>query len=264
VLEPLQVRSAQEIESDLADLWHGWRSTRTQELRNRLLLHYAPLVRHVASRIAIGLPAQVEFSDLVSAGVLGLLQAIERFDPAQGVPFEAYAMLRIRGAVLDELRAQDWVPRQARQRQRRVAEAVEEFVAANGEYPTTAQLAVLTGLPSEQVAEALEQSWFSAVQSLDEVVLADSDERPRHEMIVDPDAHDPEAEALERERHAQVRAAVVDLPQRESEVIQLYYADHLTLREIGDILGVTESRASQLRSRALMMLRARMHSEIAA
>ncbi|NBO46169.1 MAG: FliA/WhiG family RNA polymerase sigma factor [Actinobacteria bacterium] len=258
------VRSTEEVDSDLAKLWHAWRSTHEQELRNRLLVHYSPLVRQVASRVAVGLPAQVEFSDLVSAGVLGLLDAIERFDPTRGAPFEAYAMLRIRGAVLDELRAQDWVPRLARQRQRNVAQVVENFVATHGHYPSTAHIAHISGLTTQQVSEALEQSWFSAVQSLDEVVLSNSDERPRHESLIDPQAPDPETQALQHERHEQVRAAVVDLPEREAKVIDMYYGDHLTLKEIGDILGVTESRASQLRSRALVLLKARMHTHSAA
>lgn len=258
------VRSTNEVNGDLERLWADWRATQEQELRNRLLVHYAPLVRQVASRIAVGLPAQVDFSDLVSAGVLGLLDAIERFEPARGAPFESYAMLRIRGAVLDELRAQDWVPRQARQRQRNVAQVVESFIAAHGQYPSTAQIANISGLTTEQVAQALEQSWFSTVQSLDEVVLANSDERPRHELLVDTQAQDPEAQAIQHERREQVRSAVIDLPEREGRVIEMYYGDHLTLREIGDILGVTESRASQLRSRALVLLRARIHTQTAA
>ncbi|MBU6214101.1 MAG: FliA/WhiG family RNA polymerase sigma factor [Actinomycetales bacterium] len=259
-----QIRSTEDVEQELAGLWARAAGGADQDARNRLLVHYAPIVRQVASRIAAGLPPQVEFSDLVSAGVIGLIAAIERFDASHGAPFEAYAHLRIRGAILDELRSQDWVPRQVRARQRRITDAIARHSSQHGGYPSNAQIAVLTGMSEKDVAETLEQTWFSVVESLDEVVAGDADERSRHESLVDVAAADPEGSALARERHSQVVSAVAALPQREGDVIRLYYGDRMTLREIGDVLGVTESRASQLRSRALMMLRARVGSDLAA
>lgn len=258
------IRTAEEVERELAGLWAQVAGGADQSARNRLLVHYAPMVRQVASRIAAGLPPQVDFSDLVSAGVIGLIDAIERFDASHGAPFEAYAHLRIRGAILDELRSQDWVPRQVRARQRRISDAIARHLAQHSGYPSNAEIAGLTGMTAKEVAETLEQTWFSVVESLDEVVAGEDDDRSRHESLVDLAAADPEGSALARERHAHVVSAVADLPQREGEVIRLYYGDRLTLREIGDLLGVTESRASQLRSRALVMLRARVSSEIAA
>lgn len=258
------IRSTADVEAELAQLWARVSQGVDQEARNRLLIHYAPMVRQIASRVVLGLSSHVEFSDLVSAGVLGLIDAIERFDARHGAPFEAYAHIRVRGAILDELRAQDWVPRQVRARQRHINEAISQHLALHRDYPSNSQIAALTGLTTEQVAETVEQTWFSVVESLDEVVFGTDDERARHESLVDPTAVDPEGSALTRERHAEVVTAVTKLPTREADVIRLYYGDLLTLREIGEILGVTESRASQLRSRALTLLRASMSVQPAA
>lgn len=249
-------RSSEDVGSELASLWSQWAQQRELEARNRLLVHYSPLVRYVVARIASGMPPHIDFADLVSTGVFGLIDALDKYASDRGVPFEAYAMMRIRGAVLDDLRAQDWVPRSARDRQRQVDLARQTLYGELGRLPTTEELSSATGLTAEQVVAALQQQWFSVVESLDEVVHSDDESVSRTESIADPDVLDPELAVARQEAHARLLSAVDVLPDREARVIRLYYGDTLSLRQIGDILGVTESRASQLRSRAIEQLRA--------
>ena len=259
----IEVRPAADIDAALATLWRRWRADRDTDVRNHLLVHYAPLVRQIASRVAASVPAHVDFTDLVSAGVFGLLDAIDRFDPERGVPFEAYAGLRVRGAVLDALRAHDPVPRQVRARQRAVQAAVQAHVVRTGEYPSNQEIALAVGITPAQVVEVYERAVPSSMESLDELVAGDGEGLPRHERMLDPAAADPEELMLAREQHEQVLDAVASLPDREADVIRMYYGDHLTLREIGEALGVTESRASQLRSRGVSLLKAHVAAQVA-
>lgn len=248
-------RDAEQVGAELQSLWDEWIAERETHVRNRLLLHYSPLVRFVVARIAAGMPAHIEFADLISTGVFGLIDALEKYHPERGVPFEAYAMTRIRGAVLDELRAQDWVPRSARERQRAVEQAGQQLQAELGRAATAEELAHVTGLTTEQVMGARQHHWFSVVESLDEVVSGGDDDVARTESIADVSAPDPESWLTQRESHEHLLAAVDQLPAREAQIIRLYYGDALSLREVGEVLGVTESRASQLRSRAIAHLR---------
>ena len=252
---PSWPRDSEHVGAELAELWSRWTAERDTQTRNRLLVHYSPLVRFVVLRLAAGLPAHVEFADLISTGVFGLIDALEKYQPERGVPFEAYAMTRIRGAVLDDLRAQDWLPRATRERQRDIDRAGQRLHGELGRTPTTAELAEATGLTELQVVDAQRQQWFSVVESLDEVVRGEDDQTTRTESLADVTAPDPQGWLAHRESHRALLAAVDRLPEREARIIRLYYGDTLSLREIGEALGVTESRASQLRSRAIATLR---------
>ena len=255
------VRSAEEVETAIAALWHEWSATHNIDIRNQLVVHYAPLVRFIASRMAIGLPAHIDFGDLISSGVFGLISAIERFDLTRGIPFEGYASTRVRGAMLDELRAHDWVPRQVRVRQRHIATAIREFTQTHGRTPTNREIAHAAEISESEVASVFEHTWFSVVESLDEVVgdASDASAAPsKHEGIVDLTAATPEQSAMALASHEELLGAVHALPEREAHVIQMYYGEGMNLREIGEVLGVTESRVSQIRSRALFLLRAQL------
>ena len=252
---PSWPRDSEQIGSELAALWSRWQADHDTETRNRLLVHYSPLVRFVVMRIAAGMPAHIEFADLISTGVFGLIDALEKYQPERGVPFEAYAMTRIRGAVLDELRSQDWLPRSARERQREIDTAGQKLHGELGRQPTASELAEETGLSEQQIIDTQRHQWFSVVESLDEVVHGEGDETSRTESIADVTTPDPQAWLTHREAHHALLDAVDQLPEREARIIRLYYGDTLSLREIGEALGVTESRASQLRSRAIAQLR---------
>ncbi len=238
------------VDTDLAEVWASYRATHARSLRDQLVLHYTTLVKQVANRVAVGLPTSVDRADLVSAGIVGLLEAIERFDPQRGAPFEGYAVSRIRGSILDELRAADWVPRSLRAKARSIESAYQDLEARLRREPTDDELAALTGMSVEQLHTALSEIAASGLVALDEVtalgdVLADRGASP--------------ASALEREENRKVLTeAVRRLPDRERTVLVQYYIDNYTLAQIGDALGVTESRVSQIHARAVVHLRARL------
>jgi RNA polymerase sigma factor for flagellar operon FliA len=235
---------------DVAEIWETYRATQRRELRDQLVLHYAALVKYVAGRIAVGLPANVDRADLVSAGIVGLLEAIERFDPDRGSTFEGYALGRIRGAILDELRAADWVPRSVRAKARAIETAYQDLEARLRRAPTDDELADAAGMSLDQLHAALNEIAASGLVALDEVtalgdVLADRGEGP--------------AGLLEQVEARQVLATSVrQLPERERTVLALYDVEGLTLAQIGHVLGVTESRVSQIHAKAVIHLRARL------
>jgi len=236
--------------TDISHIWDEYRMGGGRALRDQLVLHYAPLVKYVASRVAVGLPSNVDRADLVSAGIVGLLEAIERFDRARGAPFEGYAIGRIRGAILDELRAADWVPRSVRAKARALETAYQELEARLQRVPSDDELAAAAGMSLEQLHVALSEIAASGLVALDEVtalgdVLADRREGP--------------AGVLEQVETRQVLAgAVRRLPERERTVLALYYVEGLTLAQIGSVMSVTESRVSQIHAKAVIHLRARL------
>jgi RNA polymerase sigma factor for flagellar operon FliA len=236
--------------SDIAEVWAAYAETRGRSLRDQLVLHYTPLVKHVAGRVAVGLPSSVDRADLVSAGILGLLEAIERFDLDRGIPFEGYATSRIRGAILDELRAADWVPRSVRAKARAVEAAYQEVEARLHRVPTDDELASVAGMSVPQLNSAFTEIAASGLVALDEVTalgdaLADRRGGPDR-VLEEVEAQHVLAEAVRR------------LPERERTVLAHYYVDNLTLAQIGDLLGVTESRISQIHAKAVLHLRARL------
>jgi len=244
-------------------LWQEFRKSGDQALRDRLILTYAPLVKFVAGRVGASLPSHVDEQDLVSYGLLGLIGAIERFDPGREIKFETFAMARIRGAIIDELRSLDWVPRSVRSRARDIEEANSRLEHELGRVPTDAELAERLKMSEEELQEALLQISNSSILALEELWMtpdASGDKVSLLDTIEDERAPDPQAALDTSELKDRLGEAVQDLPERETLVIALYYFENLTLREIGEVLGVTESRVSQLHSKAVLRLRSRLKS----
>ena len=244
--------------AEIDKVWQRYRVSRDQGLRDRLILNYAPLVKYVAGRLGTGLPAHVDEGDLVSYGLLGLIGAIERFDPGREIKFETYAIARIKGSIIDELRSMDWVPRSVRARAREIERAMVALENKLRRPPTDEEVAAEIGITEPEFQESLTAISRSSVAALDELWAISSsggDTVSLIDTIEDPNADDP-SQAL---AHSQVREALADaigrLPEREQLVISLYYYEELTLREIGEVLGVTESRVSQLHTKAVLRLK---------
>jgi RNA polymerase sigma factor for flagellar operon FliA len=213
----------------------------------------------VAGRVASGLPQSVEQADLVSYGIFGLIDAIEKFDPSRGFKFETYAIARVKGAIIDELRSFDWVPRSVRAKARAIERAYSKLENELRRTPDDSELARELGMSDRELTRALSQISFVGLVALDEI-LAAGGERPGQAMAGDPaaDPHDP-VEAFEVDEMKVLLADAVNrVPERERLVLTLYYYEGLTLSEIGDVLGVTESRACQIHTKAILQLRARL------
>jgi RNA polymerase sigma factor for flagellar operon FliA len=246
---------------DTLTLWQRYKSQHEREIRDRLILTYAPLVKYVAGRLGASLPAHVDESDLVSYGLLGLIDAIERYDPDRDVKFETYAITRIRGAIIDELRSMDWVPRSVRSRAREIERAIAQLEAALMRPPTDDEIAAKLGVSEEELDEALLEISRSSIAALDELWASPTgsgDAIALVDTLEDQTAPEPGSEIQQTELKELIAEAIAGLPEREKLVITLYYYEELTLREIGEVLGVTESRISQLHTKAILRLKARL------
>jgi RNA polymerase sigma factor FliA len=242
-------------------LWREYRANKNPAIRDRLIVTYAPLVKYVAGRLGSGLPAHVDDEDLVSYGLLGLIGAIERYDPDRDVKFETYAIARIRGAIIDELRALDWVPRSVRSRARDIERAIGELEAKLGRVPTDEEIAGKLGITTEELDESLSEISRSSIAALDELWTiggSGGDQVALIDTIEDTEAPDPQGALSQTELREAIADAIARLPEREKLVVTLYYYEELTLREIGEVLGVTESRVSQLHTKAILRLKARL------
>ena len=234
--------------------WERWLDSRDQLARDRLIEHYSPLVKFVAGRIGAGLPNSVDPGDLVSAGVFGLIDAVERFDPERGFKFETFAVPRIRGAVFDGLRSLDWVPRSVRSRAREVETAFSDLESRLGRAPSDEELSTHLKITGGEF-----QKWLSSIASttvgpLDRALAAGAEPRP----LSGEAPESPGAVVEDSDVRRLVRQEVLRLPERERLVMSFYYDEGLTLAEIGSILGVTESRVSQIHTKAVLHLRARL------
>jgi RNA polymerase sigma factor for flagellar operon FliA len=250
---------------DLKSLWREFRKTHDKAIRDRLILTYAPLVKFVAGRLGSGLPAHVDENDLVSYGLLGLIGAIERYEPDRDVKFETYAITRIKGAIIDELRAMDWVPRSVRARAREIERAMAGLEAQLHRAPTDEEIAEKIGITQQELEDSLTDIARSSIAALDEVWTISStggDQVALIDTIEDTEGPEPQAALDETETREALAESIAALPEREKIVITLYYYEELTLREIGDVLGVTESRVSQLHTKAVLRLKARLQSEV--
>jgi RNA polymerase sigma factor for flagellar operon FliA len=243
----------------MAELWDGYVATRDPALRDRLILHYAPLVKYVAGRVGSGLPAHVEHADLVSYGTFGLIDAITRYEPTREVKFESYAMSRIRGAIIDELRSTDWIPRSVRMKARQFERTVAELEARLRRTPSDEEVADAMEIDVEEVRKFLGQLSLVNVVALDELLTDDDGGSPSlGDTLQDSSALDPQAAAEHGEARQMLARAVEHLPEREKVVVSLYYFEGLTLADIGRVLGVTESRICQLHTKAVLHLRTKL------
>jgi RNA polymerase sigma factor for flagellar operon FliA len=242
---------------ELDALWVDFKDTGSTAARERLILHYAPLVKYVAGRLGAGLPQSVEQADLISNGMFGLMDALEKFDPARAVKFETYAIPRIRGAIIDELRAMDWVPRSIRFKAREVEKAHANLEAKLNREPTDAEVAGQLGISLDELHEVITQISLVSVMALEEVVGGDErgEQRSLIDTLADAANADPTAGLEGQEMRGLLSAAIDSLSEREKVVITLYYFEGLTLSEIGEILGVTESRVCQIHTKAVGSLR---------
>jgi len=237
--------------------WRRYQKCPTAEMRQRLLDRYVPLVRNVATRMAMGFPRSVELTDLVNTGVIGLVEAFGNFDPDRGVKFETYAVPRIRGAILDELRALDWVPRSTRARSREIERALNQLENELGRLPEKAELARHLDISESELYQALDDVSGTNVLSLDEIVYPEDDNRqvPRIETIQDATSLSVLGIIERGELHSFLVTAIDLLTQQEKLVISLYYFEELTLKEIGEVMVISESRVSQIHTRAVKKLR---------
>jgi len=247
--------------NELARLWDEFKQNEVsgarEGARERLILHYAPLVKYVASRVATGLPASVDQADLVSYGMFGLIDALEKFDPGRGNKFETYAIPRIKGAIIDELRAMDWVPRSVRFKAREIEKAYSDLESIHKRGPTEKEVAARLGVTLRELHEVINQISFVQVLQLDEILSVGSD-RGEQVSLLDTLADrgtDPTTALEGEETRGLLAAAINSLSEREKIVVTLYYFEGLTLAEIGDILGVTESRVCQIHTKAVGQLR---------
>src|SRR6202163_1556201 len=242
-------------------LWREYRAKADPAVRDRLIVTYAPLVKYVAGRLGSGLPAHVDDEDLVSYGLLGLIGAIERYDPERDVKFETYAIARIKGAIIDELRAMDWVPRSVRSRAREIERAIGELERQLHRAPTDEEISKKVGISVSELEDSLTEISRSSIAALDELWTVSSsggDQIALIDTIEDADAPDPQSSLSATEMREAIGEAIARLPEREKLVVTLYYYEELTLREIGEVLGVTESRVSQLHTKAILRLKARL------
>jgi RNA polymerase sigma factor for flagellar operon FliA len=248
-------------EVELRELWRRYKGDGDSAARERLVVAYSPLVKFVAGRLGAGLPSHVEDSDLISYGLMGLIGAIERFEPERGIKFETFAMTRIRGAIIDELRSLDWVPRSVRSRAREIETAQSKLEHELQRPPTDGELAAKVGISEDELQTSLLEIANSSVYALDELwTISDSsgDQVSLLDTISDPRADDPQESLASNEVKDRLTEAISSLPEREQLVVALYYYENLTLREIGEVLGVTESRVSQLHTKAVMRLKSAM------
>src|SRR5260221_3937944 len=244
----------------MQSVWLEYRRTKDRAIRDRLIVTYSPLVKYVAGRLGSGLPAHVDEGDLVSYGLLGLIGAIERYDPERDIKFETFAMARIKGAIIDELRALDWVPRSVRSRAREIERAIGELEAKLGRAPTDEEIAAKIGVSEDELEESLTDISRSSIAALDELwsVSGEGDQGSLMDTIEDTQGVRPQEALDETEMREALADAIARLPEREKLVVTLYYYEELTLREIGEVLGVTESRVSQLHTKAILRLKARL------
>lgn len=238
--------------SEAEALWRRWRDGRDVRSRDRLVLAYAPMVRYIAGRKARELPAHCDLDDLASSGLVALLEAVDRFDPAKGATFEQYAWTRVAGAVVDELRRQDWASRSVRSFGRRVERARDEWIARNGSTPTEPDIAGALQMDVSELRAGLEEIDRADLVSLNAVARAGADDSALLEVgdaiVAQDGAGEPERSALASERTALFRDAIAGLSERERKVLALVHVHELQGAEIGRILGVSESRVSQILS----------------
>ncbi|MEV7187673.1 RNA polymerase sigma factor WhiG [Kitasatospora sp. NPDC093102] len=245
----------------LEALWRSYKETGDQRLREQLILHYSPLVKYVAGRVGVGLPSNVEQADFVSSGVFGLIDAIEKFDIDRAIKFETYAISRIRGAIIDELRALDWIPRSVRQKAKAVERTYATLEARLRRTPHEPEVAAEMGIAVEDLHAIFSQLSLANVVALDELlhpVGEGGDRLSLMDTLEDHGADNPVEVAEDRELRRLLAQAVNTLPEREKTVVTLYYYEGLTLAEIGQVLGVTESRVSQIHTKSVLQLRAKL------
>ncbi len=244
------------------ELWERYIQSHDQRIRNYFIEKYAPLVKYVAGRVAMNVPNSVEFNDLVSYGILGLIDAIDKFDPKREIKFKTYAVTRIRGSIFDELRAIDWLPRSVRQKAKEIERTIADLEAKLGRAAKDEEIAEALDISVQEFHALLLRVSGNALISIDENWFMNdgSDNAPMsiEDTLESSDSYNPDVVAEKDEIKKLIAKALMELPDREKQVLILYYYEGLTLKEIGSILAVTESRVSQLHTKAIMRLRGKL------
>jgi RNA polymerase sigma factor FliA len=261
--EPEAERTSVPAEDDdsVGRAWSEYKASGAKEAREALILNYSPLVKYVAGRVAVGLPANIEQADLISYGIFGLIDAIEKYEPDRGIKFETYAISRIRGAIIDELRAIDWVPRSVRFKAREIEKAYQALENKHKRPPSDAEMAQEMGVSSDDLNNIYTQLSSVSLVALDELMSVEGERGDRLslvETLEDTKLAGP-VETIEAEEMKQILSEAINrLPEREKIVITLYYYEGLTLAEIGQVLGVTESRICQMHTKAVLAMRSKI------
>ncbi len=248
-------------------LWLEYFQKKNKATKDKLLVEYASLVKYTAQRIAVNLPPSVEIDDLISAGILGLIKSVETFDPSRGFKFETFATHKIRGAILDELRALDWVPRSVRQKARQLQRVYGKLQEELGRMPYDDEVSQELGISIGDFEQLLGDITPTTIVSLEEAMPsddADSKDIQIIDRVEDPNGSNPLKELGYQEVKGILKDAILGLPEKEKLVVALYHYEELTLKEIGEVLGVSESRVSQIHSKAILKLRSRLMSRISA
>ena len=244
----------------VAQLWQDYKNTKDVQARDELIHEYIPLVKYVAGRLAINLPNSVELDDLESLGFFGLLDAIEKFDETRNIKFETYASTRVRGAILDGLRAMDWVPRSTRSKARVLENQIYQLINELGRNPSDEEVAAALELTPERYYDMLDEVRGTALFSLDEAIVTEKagQSLKMSDLVVDHAQPTPEQNLLQGETLEELATAISELSEREQLVLSLYYHEELTLKEIGHILEVSESRISQIHTKAILTLQGKL------
>ncbi|MDR1692656.1 MAG: FliA/WhiG family RNA polymerase sigma factor [Oscillospiraceae bacterium] len=235
-------------------LWGDFVKNRSLETRNELVMQYVPLVKSIALRLLPTYRKHVEFDDLLSSGLLGMMDAIDKFDLSKGVKFETYASMRIKGEIIDQIRKQDWAPISLRQKIKKVEECFDTLETRTGRMPSEAEVALQLSMSAEDVKKTLDEAHTFNLVALDEMLS----DRVTGDSLATPQEESPEAKLEDQEIKATLARFIESLPEKEKQVVAMYYYEELTLKEIGLVLGVTESRISQIHSKAMMSLRVKM------
>lgn len=242
------------------ELWLEYKKTKSSALRDKFIRQYMPLVKYVAGKMSVGMPSSVEFDDLVGFGQFGLLDAISKFDPEKNVKFKTYAVTRIRGAIFDELRQLDWIPRSIRQKAHEIEDTIVSLEAKLGRTVTDAEVSKQLGLSEEEYQRTVMKVSGTSILSLNDVWYSgdDNDNLSIGDSIESPSSLNPDVQVEREEIRKVIIQAINELPEKEKMVIVLYYHEDLTFKEIGQVLEVSESRISQLHTRANLRLRAKL------
>jgi len=246
---------------ELENLWKEFKEAGSMAAKDKLLVEYSHLVKYITQRLAVNLPHSVDRDDLYSAGILGLIKAVDTFEPERGFKFETYAGHKIRGAILDELRALDWVPRSVRQKARDLQRTFTRMENTLGRAPYDDEVCEELGVSMEEYEQILAEVTPATIVSLDETMndpFSDAKDMRMIDQVEDPDSMNPLKEMGTDEVKEILKDAIIGLPESERVVVALYHYEELTLKEIGVVLNLTESRVSQIHSKAMMKLRARL------
>ena len=243
--------------SALSELWNEFKSTGSDRARDALIVHYAPLVKYVAARLSIGLPSSVDQEDLASAGIVGLMEAVSKFEPGRGYKFESYAAARIRGAIIDDLRTQDFVPRSVRRQARKVEAVLSKLQAQLNRTPSDEEVAEEMGVTVRRLRSIYSRISSVMFVSLDRLLMVGDQAGGLSlvDTLVDTKAEDPVTSLEERELRQFLASAIAKLPERERTALTLYYYEGLNLAEISAVVGVSQARVSQMNAKSVLQIR---------